>query len=85
MSKHHAWLQQQIADWVGEGLIDGAQAQTLRARYPLQKGAGWGRLILSTLGAIIFGLGVILLFAYNWAEMHKFTRSEEQPSELQSR
>ena len=74
MSKHHAWLQQQIADWVGEGLIDGAQAQTLRARYPLQKGAGWGRLILSTLGAIIFGLGVILLFAYNWAEMHKFTK-----------
>jgi len=74
VSRHHAWLQQQIADWAGEGLIDGTQARALRARYPLQTGAGWGRLILSTLGAVIFGLGVILLFAYNWAEMHKFTK-----------
>lgn len=74
MRKYHAWLQQQISGWVGEGLISGAQAQALRARYPLRHGAGRGRLILSTLGAIIFGLGVLLLFAYNWAEMHKFTK-----------
>ncbi len=74
MSKHHAWLQQQITDWVDEELINGTQAQALRARYPLQNGVGWGRLILSVLGAIVFGLGVILLFAYNWAEMHRFTK-----------
>lgn len=73
MSKHHTWLHKQIDQWVGDGLMDGEMAQTLRRRYPLE-GRGWGRLILSSLGAIIFGLGVILLIAYNWEAMPKFAK-----------
>ena len=75
MSKHSRWLQDQISAWRDEGLIDPGQAETLRARYPLgDPGTPWGRLVVSSVGAVVFGLGIILFFAYNWADMHKFVK-----------
>jgi len=29
---------------------------------------------LSTIGAILFGLGIILFLAYNWRDMYKFSK-----------
>jgi uncharacterized membrane protein len=56
-----------------QGLISPAQAQTIAARYPLSAGGpSWGIVIFSSLGALIVGLGVILLLAYNWAAIPKF-------------
>jgi len=53
------------------------QGDRLRQRYE-QPPAGapaeavpWGMLVFATAGAIVIGLGVILLFAYNWAEIPK--------------
>ena len=75
MSKHTRWLQDQISAWRDEGLIDPEQAKTLRARYPLDdQGVPWARLVVSSIGAVVFGLGIILFFAYNWADMHKFVK-----------
>lgn len=51
-----------------------AQANALRERYPVEDVTAWGRIILSSIGAVIIGLGVILFFAYNWADMHKFLK-----------
>jgi len=70
----HTWLHREIVDWLQGGLITPAQGQTLRARYPLAGYPGLGRSLLSALGAVIFGLGVILLVAYNWQAMHRFAK-----------
>lgn len=73
--KHQRWLLGELDTWVAEGLIDAHQAAALRQRYadhsqPLP----WARIIFSSIGAVLLGLGVILLFAYNWEGMHKFAK-----------
>ena len=72
-SKHHRWLRQELDKWVYERLIDEAFAQHLKDRYPISDG-GWGKIIFTAIGATLIGLGVILFFAYNWAEMPKFLK-----------
>src|SRR5688572_28339423 len=75
MTKYHKWLLDEIAAWRREKLITTEQAQLLYARYDGgQTEDGWGKIILSAVGAIIFGLGVILFFAYNWDGMHRLTK-----------
>ena len=74
MGKYHRWLHNEIAAWLADELIDPRQAEQLRVRYPLSGGITWSRLIFSIIGAVIFGLGVILFFAYNWAEMPKYLK-----------
>ena len=75
MSKRIRWLQDQIRAWLDEGLIEPRQAEALRARYPAgDQSIRWARMIFPSVGAVLFGLGVILFFAYNWADMHKFVK-----------
>jgi uncharacterized membrane protein len=75
MRKHTRWLQDQIGAWLDEGLIEPRQAEALRARYPVDdRDTPWSRIIISSVGAVVFGLGVILFFAYNWADMHKLVK-----------
>ena len=72
MSKQIQWLTEQIEVWVGRGLISREQAEGIRKLYPEPKaGLPWGTIIFSGIGAVILGLGVILLFAYNWQDMPK--------------
>lgn len=75
MKRHARWLQEQIGAWLDEGLIEPSQAEVLRARYPIgDRDTPWSRIIISSVGAVVFGLGVILFFAYNWADMHKLVK-----------
>jgi uncharacterized membrane protein len=75
MKKHIKWLLNEIDLWVNEGLIEAQQGQAIRTRYPAPaEGTAWGRIIFFSIGAILFGLGVILIFAYNWQQMHKFAK-----------
>ncbi|MDF1691899.1 MAG: DUF2157 domain-containing protein [Zhongshania sp.] len=37
-------------------------------------GGHWGKVIFAALGVAIFGMGVVLLFAYNWGEMHRYLK-----------
>jgi len=75
MKKNIKWLLAEIDLWLNEGLIAADQAQNLKHRYQLpEQGPAWGRLIFLSIGAVLFGLGVILLFAYNWEKMHKFAK-----------
>ncbi|WP_288362546.1 DUF2157 domain-containing protein [uncultured Spongiibacter sp.] len=77
MDSHKPWLRAEIAQWLRDGLIDDQQAAQLYARYPLapqQAPRAWGKLIFAAIGAVVFGLGVILLFAYNWEAMHRYTK-----------
>ncbi len=71
MSKHHQWLARQLPQWVDKGIVSANQADALRELYPLRDAVTLGRLLITGIGAVMIGLGVILLFAYNWAEMGK--------------
>ncbi len=78
MDKNIRWLLGEIDRWKAEGLVSSEQADLIRRRYdqpPAPPAAGsvpWGLLVFATAGAIVIGLGVILLFAYNWDEIPKF-------------
>lgn len=75
MKKHIHWLLNELETWVREGIISDDQAMAIRGRYPTPEQAGtWGRIAFAAAGAILIGLGVILLFAYNWEKMHKFLK-----------
>ncbi len=75
MSKQIRWLHSEIANWQSDQLISDQQAEQIRARYAVvEKTRTWDKLIFPTIGAVVLGLGVILFFAYNWADMHKYLK-----------
>ena len=75
MKRHIQWLIDEIDLWVNEGIIAPEQGQAIKNRYPAPtEGRAWGRVIFFSIGTILFGLGVILIFAYNWQRMHKFVK-----------
>jgi len=75
MSKTVRWLFTETDRWVREGLIGAEQAERIRGLYPPPKPSRpWATLIFCGLGAVIVGLGVILLFAYNWRAMPKMAK-----------
>lgn len=79
MQKHEQWLCEQLPAWEREGLIDRAAAERLRGRYEAEANpAGGGNLamvILSALGALLVGLGIIALFAANWGALSRGVRA----------
>jgi len=74
MKNPRLWLDEETKHWVEEGIIDDLQANSIRQCYPQQDSKSWGMILLSSFGAIMIGLGVILLFAYNWDEMSRFSK-----------
>ena len=75
MRKNIKWLLAEIDLWLNDGLIAAEQAELIKLRYPAPgQGSAWGRIIFISMGAVLFGLGVILLFAYNWERMPKFAK-----------
>jgi uncharacterized membrane protein len=75
MKNHVKWLLAEIDRWVSEGVIGPAQAAALKSRYPAPaEGLAWSRFVFFSFGAALFGLGVVLLLAYNWQQMHKFAK-----------
>ena len=75
MGKLERQIQGKLAEWTAAGLISPEQAAAIRAREPEEKpGLPWGILIFAGFGAVVLGLGIILLFAYNWDKMHKFAK-----------
>src|SRR6266853_975010 len=75
MRKEIRWLSAESKQWVERGLISEEQASRIRGLYPDPKaGLPWSTLIFSGLGGTIAGLGIILLVAYNWHSLHRFTK-----------
>ncbi|HZN58319.1 MAG TPA: DUF2157 domain-containing protein [Planctomycetota bacterium] len=75
MRDHVRWLHGEMDDWVARRLITADEAKTLRDAYPLgERGKPWGPVVFLGLGAAIVGLGIILLFAYNWQAMPKVAK-----------
>jgi uncharacterized membrane protein len=74
LRSHLHWLKSELRLWQADGLITPEQAARLGARYRLdalgEPGGLW-RYLISAAGAILIGLGVILLIAYNWGALGK--------------
>lgn len=74
MLNNRKWLFQELERWLSEGIIDKNQAEKISSLYPEKPTRSWGSLIFSIIGAVLFGLGIILLIAYNWDDLHKFAK-----------
>jgi uncharacterized membrane protein len=75
VNKQVRWLHDQLPAWVTQGVITPTQANAIRQLYPESSGAlPWGMLIFSGIGAIVIGLGVVLLLAYNWHAIPKVSK-----------
>lgn len=75
MSGREKWLLGELERWAAEGMVTPEQAERLKARYRDDgRGINWTLVVFASLGAILLGLGVILLFAHNWDKMHKFLK-----------
>lgn len=71
------WLYEQVPELVEKGIIPEASAALIRNHYgPTDKKTG-GKTILTMfgiIGAILVGLGMILILAHNWEQLSKITR-----------
>lgn len=74
MKSPHNWLVKEVPYWVGREIISQQQADKILALYPAHDSVSWGKILISAFGAVMIGLGVILLFAYNWDEMTRFAK-----------
>ncbi len=80
MQKHEEWLLERLPEWEKDGLVDGTAAKRLRERYekaakPVASRGNLAMYVISALGALLVGLGVIALFAANWAAMSRNVRA----------
>lgn len=72
------WLYDEIPAWVRSGILNEEGAARLRVLYgEADKGAARNiaLVICGTLGAVLVGSGIILLFAHNWEEIPRAGRA----------
>jgi len=74
MSKPSHWIHSESSRWVREQIITDAQAARICSLYPTPTTVPWGLLLFTGFGAVVLGLGVILLLAYNWDELPKIAK-----------
>lgn len=70
-------LLKELPELVDAGILSEEKADEIRAYYRGQKGKGWNRLpiLFGILGALLAGLGIILIVAENWNELSRSLRS----------
>lgn len=71
-------LERETAAWQEEGIIDAGQRGRIMARYrrlrEVEEKAGPGRLVtvISVLGSILVGVGILLFISSNWSEIPRW-------------
>ncbi|MDD5259450.1 MAG: DUF2157 domain-containing protein [bacterium] len=77
--KHYDWLQKQIITWENGKLISTEQGTAILASYNLKRVDPARKLdtikILTLIGAIFVGVGIIFMVASNWQEIPKIVRT----------
>lgn len=71
------WLYDQLPDLVAKGVMPAETAQRIREHYgPLPQGLGRRMLMLAfgLIGALLVGLGIILIIGHNWDQLSSLTR-----------
>jgi uncharacterized membrane protein len=76
--KHLQWLYRELPGLMNDGVLTAEAAEKLRAYYGEIREASKKRIALiafSALGALLVGLGIILLLAHNWDELSRSVRT----------
>ena len=66
---HWSWLESESSMWVASELIDDATRHRILELYQVQSAERRSLLALMLLGALMLGIGVLLLIGYNWQRM----------------
>lgn len=76
MKAHTDWLVRELPRLVDAGVVDAPAAERLRAHYAAAAGTQgfWGRVLFPVLGALLVGLGILLLVAHNWDQLSRGAR-----------
>ncbi|MFH1046064.1 MAG: DUF2157 domain-containing protein [Candidatus Omnitrophota bacterium] len=72
------WLYQELPALVAKGILTQESSDKLRQHYGAVKSVSKTRTVLiicAVLGALLIGLGIILLLAHNWEQFSRFTRA----------
>ncbi|OEU53630.1 MAG: hypothetical protein BA871_02955 [Desulfuromonadales bacterium C00003096] len=72
-----AWLYRELPELVRSRVLDEGVAEGLRDHYGPAPGRrrSLGLVICAALGALLVGLGIILLLAHNWADLSRLQRT----------
>lgn len=70
-------LENDLDKLLDAGVIDATTAQKIREYYQDEKGRSGNRLLVSfgILGALLVGLGIILIIAHNWEDLSRSTKT----------
>ncbi|MFA5941994.1 MAG: DUF2157 domain-containing protein [Sinimarinibacterium sp.] len=73
MRTQSEWLLRELPRLVDAGVLDAAAAARLRAHYAVATVAQgrWGAVLFPLLGALLIGLGLVLLVAHNWDQLSR--------------
>ncbi len=72
------WLYQELPELIAKGVLNQEVAGKIRQYYGEIKSTSRTSAILiisGTIGALLIGLGIILLLAHNWEQFSRFTRA----------
>ena len=72
-----AWLYDQLPELVDKGIISAESAERLKKHYGSVKATTGTRtflLVFGVIGALLVGLGIILILAHNWEQLTKLNR-----------
>ena len=72
------WLYKELPDLVAKGILTREGADRLQGYYGEVKSISRATItliILGTVGALLIGMGIILLFAHNWEQLSRFMRA----------
>src|SRR3989338_7494305 len=72
------WLYQELPELITRGILTQEAADKMRQYYGEVKSIGKMTvmlIILGTIGALLIGLGIILLLAHNWEQLSRLTRA----------
>lgn len=72
------WLYQELPDLIAKEILTQETADKIRRHYgdvKIVSKTAVMLIILGAIGALLIGLGIILLFAHNWENLSRFTRA----------
>lgn len=75
--RHRQWLIKELPVLENAGVISPEKTGDIKSYYDTntQSGINWAIIVFSVLGSLLIGSGIILLFAHNWDELTRPTRT----------
>lgn len=73
-----AWLYEQLPELVEKGIIPGGSIELIQNHFgPVDKrfSSRTALTLFGLIGAVLIGLGIILIFAHNWEQLDKMART----------